>query len=194
MRHCLLDTGPLVAALRRGDTKDQTWARKQIRRLPKPLLTCDAVIAEASHFLGGPVPVLHTISEGLIVNQFDSRPAADQLLAHSGYAKNHFAHYARPEDRNLYYNHARRKEDLLGLGPTADGVLGIYHYRHADYHAYIARADSDIPELEGGIRESSSEQYLHPLIVSLMTARISRAMIRDFHLESLFEKWQKLFD
>jgi len=63
---CLIDAGPLVAALSRGNAADQIWARKQIRSFERPLITCDAVLTEASHFLGGPTSILRLIVEGLI--------------------------------------------------------------------------------------------------------------------------------
>ncbi len=46
----LLDTGPLVALL---DVSDQHhhWATTELARLPGPFLTCEAVVAEASHLL-----------------------------------------------------------------------------------------------------------------------------------------------
>ena len=49
----ILDTGPLVAALRRPQDRDPftPWAAKLIRSLPYPLFTCDAVLTEAAHFL-----------------------------------------------------------------------------------------------------------------------------------------------
>jgi predicted nucleic acid-binding protein len=41
----LLDTGPWVALLRRDDTHHR-WALEPFRRLPPPLLSCEAVLAE----------------------------------------------------------------------------------------------------------------------------------------------------
>lgn len=42
----LVDTGPLVAWLDKRD-RYHLWAKEQFLRLPPPLLTCDAVLAEA---------------------------------------------------------------------------------------------------------------------------------------------------
>ncbi|GAK58912.1 oxygen-independent coproporphyrinogen III oxidase [Candidatus Vecturithrix granuli] len=117
--------------------------------------------------------------------------AAHQFLIQAGYAKNHFTHFARAEDRNLYYNHARRDEDLLALGPTADGVFGAYHYRHPEYQPYTSGSSPEIPVLEGGLSETSLERSLHPVITALMTASLSQAMIEEFQLERLLEKWLK---
>ncbi len=46
----LLDTGPWVALLSRNDTHHQ-WAVEQFRRLPPPLLSCEAVVAETCFLL-----------------------------------------------------------------------------------------------------------------------------------------------
>lgn len=46
----LLDTGPLVAFFDRSDA-DHPWARLQWARAPLPLLTCEAVLAEAAYLL-----------------------------------------------------------------------------------------------------------------------------------------------
>ncbi len=115
--------------------------------------------------------------------------AAHQFLIQAGYIKNHFTHFARAEDRNLYYNHARRSEDLLALGPTADGMFGAYHYRHPEYQPYISGRSSEIPVLEGGLSETFLERSLRPVITALMTASLSQTMIEEFQLQSLLEKW-----
>lgn len=46
----MVDTGPLVAFLNRQD-QHHTWARAQMEVLEPPLLTCEAVLAEACHLL-----------------------------------------------------------------------------------------------------------------------------------------------
>lgn len=63
----LLDTGPLVSALAREEEQFGDWARGLLRRLPTPLFTCDAVLAEASHLLGSAEPVLSAVRDGLLV-------------------------------------------------------------------------------------------------------------------------------
>jgi predicted nucleic acid-binding protein len=77
----LLDTGPLVAAFRRPTDQDPytPWAAKLIRSLPYPLFTCDAVLTEASHFLGSPAKVLECLKRGLLVSHFDSQAAVQRL-------------------------------------------------------------------------------------------------------------------
>jgi uncharacterized protein len=46
----LLDTGPLVAFFDRSDG-DHEWAREQWSQAPVPMLTCEAVLAEAAYLL-----------------------------------------------------------------------------------------------------------------------------------------------
>ena len=46
----MLDTGPWVALLSRNDTHHK-WAVEQFRRLPPPLLSCEAVVAETCFLL-----------------------------------------------------------------------------------------------------------------------------------------------
>jgi predicted nucleic acid-binding protein len=46
----LLDTGPLVAFFDRSDA-DHEWAKERWARAPLPMLTCDAVLAEAAYLL-----------------------------------------------------------------------------------------------------------------------------------------------
>ena len=46
----LLNTGPWVALLSRNDTHHK-WAVEQFRRLPPPLLSCEAVVAETCFLL-----------------------------------------------------------------------------------------------------------------------------------------------
>ena len=77
----LLDTGPLVAALRPSSDQDPytPWAAKLIRSLPYPLFTCDAVLTEAAHFLGSPAKLLESLKRGLLVSRFDTQAAAPRL-------------------------------------------------------------------------------------------------------------------
>jgi predicted nucleic acid-binding protein len=77
----LMDTGPLVAAFRRLEDHDPftPWAAKLLRSLPYPLFTCDAVLAEASHFLRSPTKLLEAVKRGLLVSRFDTQTAAPRL-------------------------------------------------------------------------------------------------------------------
>ena len=79
----LLDTGPLVAAFRRPEDKDPftPWAARLVRSLPYPLFTCDAVLAEAAHFLRSPAKLIEAVNRGLLVSRFDTQAAAPRLAA-----------------------------------------------------------------------------------------------------------------
>src|SRR5689334_21276226 len=47
---CLIDTGPLVAAFNPRD-RWHAWARERLNELPRPVLTCEAVLSEAAFLL-----------------------------------------------------------------------------------------------------------------------------------------------
>jgi oxygen-independent coproporphyrinogen-3 oxidase len=106
--------------------------------------------------------------------------AADQYLTRAGYRKNHFVHYARPRDTNLYYTHLVRGEDLLALGPTADGVFGAYHYRHPELRQYVG---GPAPVLEGGVLENALEQKVRPVVAALMAGSLPDGMPAERWLE-----------
>jgi predicted nucleic acid-binding protein len=73
MNEILADTGPLVAYLDRSD-RHHAWAKETFKHLTRPLLTCEAVIAEALFLLrrGGidPDGLLSLISRGLLLPDF----------------------------------------------------------------------------------------------------------------------------
>jgi len=52
-KSALVDAGFLVALLSRRDGNHR-WAAAQAPRLPPPWMTCEAVLSETSHLLGGP--------------------------------------------------------------------------------------------------------------------------------------------
>jgi predicted nucleic acid-binding protein len=84
----LVDTGPLVAYLDRSD-RDHTWAKQTFMHISRPLLTCEAVIAESLFLLrrGGidPDGLLNLISRGLVLPNFrlDAEIASIQQLMKS---------------------------------------------------------------------------------------------------------------
>ena len=67
----LVDTGPLVSAFARRETKFKSWAEEVLGRVPLPLVTCEAVITEASHLLGSSERLMAAIQEKLIICRFD---------------------------------------------------------------------------------------------------------------------------
>jgi len=83
----LADTGALVALLDRSDAHHQ-WAVACLRQLRPPLLTCDAVLAEAWHLLGAAPPSRATLAalyaDGMLFSEFrfeEHAPRVWQLLA-----------------------------------------------------------------------------------------------------------------
>jgi predicted nucleic acid-binding protein len=86
METVIVDTGPLVAFLRRDDA-DHAWASTCFRGLTAPLITCDAVLSEALFLLnqsaGGASRLLDLVDRGLVVPAFDLAAewkAVSQLL------------------------------------------------------------------------------------------------------------------
>jgi predicted nucleic acid-binding protein len=73
MSEILVDTGPLVAYLDRS-YRDHAWTKQAFMQISRPLLTCEAVIAEALFLLrrGGidPDGLLNLISRGLVLPEF----------------------------------------------------------------------------------------------------------------------------
>jgi len=61
----IADTGFLVAFGNRND-QHHAWALEIANRVTEPLLTCDAVLAEAAFHLGSSSVVLAYIREGLV--------------------------------------------------------------------------------------------------------------------------------
>ncbi len=83
---CILDTGPLVALLNRRD-RYHDWARDQWSRISPPLMTCEAVLAEACFLVqplaGGQGAVLDLVRHGVLDLSFHlaaETEAVSQLL------------------------------------------------------------------------------------------------------------------
>lgn len=78
----LLDTGPLVAFLNRTD-RHHEWATAQWERLRPPLLTCEAVLAEACFLFrahpGGGQAVLQLLDRGVLQVAFDLEDEAESV-------------------------------------------------------------------------------------------------------------------
>jgi predicted nucleic acid-binding protein len=76
----IADTGFLVAFANRND-RHHRWAVRVAERVSEPLLTCEAVLAEAAFHLQSAALVLAMLREGLIVLAFDCRDHLRQLEA-----------------------------------------------------------------------------------------------------------------
>jgi predicted nucleic acid-binding protein len=76
----IADTGFLVAFANRNDTHHE-WAVQVAEGLDEPLLTCEAVLAEAAFHLQDAALVLSMVEEGLVAVAFDCRDHLPQLAA-----------------------------------------------------------------------------------------------------------------
>jgi predicted nucleic acid-binding protein len=74
----IADTGFLVAFGNRGD-QHHGWAIRIAEQVTEPLLTCDAVLAEAAFQLGDAGLVLAFIRDGLVVPDFATADHLDRL-------------------------------------------------------------------------------------------------------------------
>jgi len=74
----IADTGFLVAFANRND-RHHEWAVSVADRVATPLLTCEAVVAEAAFHLRDARVVLAMLREGLVTLAFDCREHLRQL-------------------------------------------------------------------------------------------------------------------
>lgn len=70
MKHnVIVDTGPLVALLNRNDTY-HAWVVQQLRDIQPPMLTCEAVLAEATYLTrqtsGARVALMEMLAENFL--------------------------------------------------------------------------------------------------------------------------------
>jgi predicted nucleic acid-binding protein len=81
-RRVLLDTGPLVAFLNRSD-RHHAWALERLAEIEPPLLTCEAVLAEACHLVrrtsAGPRAVAEMVTGDLIEVPFRLGAEAERI-------------------------------------------------------------------------------------------------------------------
>jgi len=74
----IADTGFLVGFANRND-EHHDWAVAVAAELTEPLLTCEAVLAEAAFHLGSVSLVLEMVETGLVTLAFDCREHLPQL-------------------------------------------------------------------------------------------------------------------
>ena len=91
----IADTGFIVAAARLND-QHHAWAAQIAREVTEPLLTCEAVLAEASFHLESSAYVLSLVEDGLVRVAFE---VAGNL----------------PQLQQLAVRYADRKPDLADL-------------------------------------------------------------------------------
>jgi predicted nucleic acid-binding protein len=82
MSGMIADTGPIVALLDRTDFHHE-WALETYKSLHVPLLTCEAVLAEAWHLLARSHPARETLAalhqRGIIRSDFDFETEANAV-------------------------------------------------------------------------------------------------------------------
>jgi predicted nucleic acid-binding protein len=76
----IADTGFLVAFANRSD-RHHEWALGVAQQVTEPLLTCEAVLAEAAFHLEDVSLVLAMVEDGLVTPAFDCRQHLAQLAA-----------------------------------------------------------------------------------------------------------------
>lgn len=76
----IADTGFLVAFANRDD-QHHDWAVRVAREVETPLVTCEAVLAEAAFHLESVPVVLAMVGEGLVELAFDCREHLRELAA-----------------------------------------------------------------------------------------------------------------
>lgn len=76
----IADTGLLVAFANRHD-QHHAWAVTVAEGVTEPLLTCEAVLAEAAFHLSNTSIVLEMLADGLVTLAFDCRQHLPQLAA-----------------------------------------------------------------------------------------------------------------
>jgi anaerobilin synthase len=131
----------------------------------------------------------HRLADRSAVADFVMFHVGEQMLNHLGYRKTHFAHFSRPRDRHLYYTHVARGEDLLALGPTADGIVGDYNFRHPHLGPYLLETSGDRPALEGGLADTPAQSRLRPLSAALMANTLTPGLLAAVSGAALLDDW-----
>lgn len=82
-RNVIVDTGPLVAALRRRD-KHHSWARAHFEAANEPFISCEAVISEAVFLLeragGGKEALFGLLERGIVVIRYSLEKQLGETL------------------------------------------------------------------------------------------------------------------
>lgn len=132
----IADTGFLVAFANRRD-RHHDWAVSVARQVTEPLLTCEAVLAEATFHLQDASLVLAMIREGLVELAFDCNDHLPQLTALAERYRDrqpdladlclvrlselHPKHAVITVDRDDFRGYRRNKREVIPLiSPQAD--------------------------------------------------------------------------
>jgi coproporphyrinogen III oxidase-like Fe-S oxidoreductase/sulfatase maturation enzyme AslB (radical SAM superfamily) len=116
---------------------------------------------------------------------------AEQILTASGYRKNHFVHYARERDRNLYFRHAFRGEDLLGLGASASGTFAGAEYRHHLLPEYLGAAGAMSAGIAGAVIASGDSGDRQRAEAMMMAGELRRELFAQVGCEGIFQGWER---
>jgi predicted nucleic acid-binding protein len=76
----ILDAGPLIAALNRGDEHHQ-WARDTLAQIGFPFYSCAEALAEAAAMTNQPVAIVEMVKSGDIILDFDLDEQAAGVLS-----------------------------------------------------------------------------------------------------------------
>ncbi len=130
----IADTGIIVAFLDKRDAWN-SWTNEQMRRLPVPFLTCEAVIVEAcfltAHLPNGKENVLRLISSGVLQIDFSLQTEieaveklikkyadvpmdfADACLVRMSELINNSVVFTLDSDFHIYRKNGKQKIDLI---------------------------------------------------------------------------------
>jgi oxygen-independent coproporphyrinogen-3 oxidase len=116
---------------------------------------------------------------------------AEQILLSCGYQKNHFVHYALPADKNLYFRHALRDEDLMGLGASASGTFGPVVYRCRPFPAYGESGSCISHAVEGVVVATEQGREFRQAEAMMMCGELRRGLFENIDCEDLFPLWER---
>lgn len=127
----IADTGFIVAFANRED-RHHAWALGLAKEITEPLLTCEAVLAEAAFHLGSSSYVLSLVRDGMLKIAFDCNQNLDQL-------------------RDLARRYEDRKPDLADLCLVRMSELYLRHtiitVDETDFRVYRRNKRDAIPML-----------------------------------------------
>jgi predicted nucleic acid-binding protein len=127
----IADTGFIVAFANRED-RHHAWALGLAKEITEPLLTCEAVLAEAAFHLGSTSYVLSLVRDGMLKIAFDCNQNLDQL-------------------RDLARRYEDRKPDLADLCLVRMSELYLRHtiitVDETDFRVYRRNKRDAIPML-----------------------------------------------